>query len=156
MTVITTSRVSIGLPLESFFVGCGPTGMPRPLSSTHTVLSAWIVTFIVSHAPARASSIELSTTSYTRWCRALMSVPPTYMPGRFRTCSIPSSAWIDSTPYSAEVLLLAIHESPEIDGGRPTTDGCRPRCIVYRLSTVVLFWVISHCRISFHQRRRSL
>ncbi len=42
---------------------CGSTGMPRPLSSTVTELSVWIVTRIVSQKPATASSIELSTTS---------------------------------------------------------------------------------------------
>ena len=31
--------------------------------------------------PAIASSIELSTTSHTRWCRPRMSVDPMYMPG---------------------------------------------------------------------------
>jgi hypothetical protein len=40
--------------------------------------------------PASASSIELSTTSKTMWCRPVpSSVSPMYMPGRFRTASRP-------------------------------------------------------------------
>jgi len=44
-----------------------------------------------SQCPARASSIELSTTSYTRWCNPRADVEPMYMPGRFRTASSPLS-----------------------------------------------------------------
>ena len=44
--------------------------------------------------PAIASSIELSTTSQTRWCRPRSSVEPMYMPGRFRTASRPSRTWM--------------------------------------------------------------
>jgi hypothetical protein len=39
--VSTTSAAS--MPAT---VGCGPTGMPRPLSTTVTELSMWIVTLI--------------------------------------------------------------------------------------------------------------
>jgi hypothetical protein len=40
--------------------------MPRPLSTTVTESSALIVRSIFVQYPANASSIELSTTSYTR------------------------------------------------------------------------------------------
>ena len=39
------------------------TGMPRPLSLTDTLSSAWMVTVTVSAWPASASSMPLSTTS---------------------------------------------------------------------------------------------
>ena len=70
------------------------TGMPRPLSTTVIVLSPWIVTWISSQYPASASSMELSTTSYTRWCRPSGPVDPMYIAGRFRTASRPSSTLI--------------------------------------------------------------
>ena len=38
-------------------------GMPRPLSTTDTLPSGWMVTWIVSQTPAMASSMALSTTS---------------------------------------------------------------------------------------------
>jgi hypothetical protein len=47
--------------------------------------------------PGQASSIELSTTSNTRWCRPVPSeVSPMYMPGRLRTASSlrGSGCWI--------------------------------------------------------------
>ena len=77
-----------------FSVGCMSTGMPRPLSTTVTELSAWIVTNTVSQYPASASSMELSTTSYTRWCRPRAEVDPMYMPGRLRTASRPLRTWM--------------------------------------------------------------
>ena len=40
-----------------------PTGIPRPLSSTATEPSGWIVTLTASAWPASASSMPLSTTS---------------------------------------------------------------------------------------------
>ena len=43
-----------------------PVGMPRPLSMTEIELSVWMVTMMSSQCPARASSMELSTTSKTR------------------------------------------------------------------------------------------
>src|SRR5216110_2463261 len=74
--------------------------MPRPLSMTEIELSVWIVTTMSSQRPASASSIELSTTSKTRWCKPVPSeVSPMYMPGRLRTASRPSSIWIDPSPY---------------------------------------------------------
>ena len=48
------------------------------------------MTATVSQRPASASSTELSTTSYTRWCRPRTPVEPMYMPGRLRTASRPS------------------------------------------------------------------
>ena len=72
-------------------LGCGSTGMPRPLSVTVTMPSAATSTSIQLAWPATASSIELSMTSAKRWCRPFSSVPPIYMPGRRRTGSSPSS-----------------------------------------------------------------
>ena len=51
--------------------------------------------------PAIASSMELSTTSHTRWWRPRTSVEPMYMPGRRRTASRPSRTWMESAPYAA-------------------------------------------------------
>jgi hypothetical protein len=72
------------------------TGMPRPLSSIVIELSVWIVTEMASQNPAIASSIELSTTSYTRWWRPWVSVLPMYIAGRFRTASNPLRTWMFS------------------------------------------------------------
>ena len=90
--VITTSTVG----LRSF--GCISTGMPRPLSSTVTPPSARSVTVTSSAKPAIASSTELSTTSWTRWCRPRSPVEPMYMLGRLRTASSPSSTVIEDAP----------------------------------------------------------
>src|SRR3546814_636566 len=69
--------------------------MPRPLSDTDTEPSSWMVTVTLSAWPARASSIELSTTSNTMWCRPVPSwTSPMYMPGRLRTASRPRSTVI--------------------------------------------------------------
>ena len=54
MTTSTVGRCS---------VGCSSTGIPRPLSTTLSPPSAWMVTSMWSQKPARASSTELSTTS---------------------------------------------------------------------------------------------
>src|SRR5687767_8780747 len=43
--------------------------------------------------------MELSTTSYTRWCRPRDEVEPTYMPGRLRTASRPFRTWIFPASY---------------------------------------------------------
>jgi hypothetical protein len=56
-TLRTTSAA--GFPSS----GMRSTGIPRPLSSTVTELSAWMTTETVSQYPAIASSMELSTTS---------------------------------------------------------------------------------------------
>jgi len=84
--VITTSAAL--MPSSSWIA----TGMPRPLSVTVTEPSAFSVTVMVSQYPASDSSIALSTTSYTMWCRPdPSSVSPIYMPGRLRTASRPRS-----------------------------------------------------------------
>jgi hypothetical protein len=76
-----------------------PVGMPRPLSVTLIELSVWMVTTMSSQWPASASSMELSTTSKTRWCRPVPSeVSPMYMPGRLRTASSPSRIWMELAP----------------------------------------------------------
>ena len=68
--------------------------MPRPLSVTVMVSPGLMVTVISVQYPARASSMALSTISYTRWCRPEADVEPIYIPGRLRTASSPSSTWI--------------------------------------------------------------
>src|SRR5712692_667061 len=80
-------------------------GMPRPLSATVISLFAWIVTSMRSHVPFIASSIELSRTSRTRWCRPRRSVVPMYMPGRRRTASRPSRTWMSFALYDAGTFV---------------------------------------------------
>src|SRR6185436_15727827 len=75
------------------------TGMPRPLSSTVTLLSTWIVTSMRLQCPPRASSIELSTTSKTKWWRPRSPVSPMYIPGLFWTASSPSRTLMLSALY---------------------------------------------------------
>ena len=57
------SVVSTTSAAGRFSSGCSSTGIPRPSSTTVTLLSGWSVTSILSQWPARASSTELSTTS---------------------------------------------------------------------------------------------
>ena len=72
-------------------------GMPRPLSRTVQEPSGLSVTVTSVAWPASASSMALSTTSYTMWCRPEpSSVSPIYMPGRLRTASRPLRTLIDS------------------------------------------------------------
>ena len=80
----------VGIPC----FGCIAAGIPLPLSSTVMLLSGLITTRIRSQYPARASSMELSTISYTRWCRPRIEVVPIYIPGLFLTASRPSSTCI--------------------------------------------------------------
>ena len=61
------------------------------MSVTVTLPSGFIVTVISVQYPASASSIALSTISYTRWCRPDDDVEPMYIPGLLRTASSPSS-----------------------------------------------------------------
>ena len=81
---------TVGLPLV-----CLPIGIPRPLSVTIAEPSLARVTVIWSAYPLKASSIELSTISYTKWCKPRASVDPIYIPGRFLTASSPSNTWIE-------------------------------------------------------------
>ena len=53
-------------------------------------MSPLIVTLMVVAPPAKISSTELSTTSYTKWCKPGRPVEPMYMAGRLRTASSPS------------------------------------------------------------------
>jgi hypothetical protein len=92
--VITTSAADFFL-----FDGCASTGMPRPSSRTRQPPSASSVTSMRDAWPAMASSMALSTTSHTRWCRPEEPVDPMYMPGRLRTGSRPSSTWISAAVY---------------------------------------------------------
>src|SRR5471030_1123438 len=97
MTISAAER--FGSCLSSIF---RPVGTPRPLSVIEIELSEWMVTWISVQWPASDSSIELSSTSNTRWCRPVPSeVSPMYMPGRLRTASRPSRIWIDDAPYSS-------------------------------------------------------
>ena len=92
ITISAAERASVSSSLT-------PVGMPRPLSSTETELSVWMVTTISSQNPASASSTELSTTSNTMWCSPVPSdVSPMYMPGRLRTASRPLRTLIASEP----------------------------------------------------------
>jgi hypothetical protein len=88
------STVSASSTAGTFSVGCRSTGMPRPSSTTVMELSPWMVTSTCVAWPAIASSMELSTTSYTRWCRPRALVDPMYIPGRLRTASSPLRTWI--------------------------------------------------------------
>src|SRR5262249_27903844 len=73
----------------------------RPLSRTVQEPSAFRITSMRSAWPASVSSIALSTTSCTMWCRPEpSSVSPIYMPGRLRTASRPFSTLMLSAPYS--------------------------------------------------------
>src|SRR5664279_3242344 len=82
--------------------------MPRPLSRTRTPSSSSRVTSMRSQWPASASSTELSTTSWTRWCRPRSDVDPMYMPGRLRTASRPSSTWMELPVYSCLVAFCGL------------------------------------------------
>ena len=70
-----------------FNSGCKSTGIPLPLSVTVREPSWWIITFIKLQKPARASSIELSRTSITKWWRPLRPTSPMYIEGLFITAS---------------------------------------------------------------------
>ena len=80
--------------------------MPRPLSRTQITSPGSMMTSMRSQYPASASSMELSTISYTRWCRPDDDVEPMYMPGRFLTASSPSSTWIFDASYSCVIFSL--------------------------------------------------
>ena len=81
----------------SLFIGS--IGMPLPSSTTVHEPSTPIRTVIVDAKPAMTSSIALSTTSYTIWCKPLpSSVSPMYIPGLLRTASKPLRTLIESAP----------------------------------------------------------
>src|SRR5690554_6416750 len=89
-------------------VGCTSVGMPRPLSFTVQEPSGLSDTVTRSACPASASSIALSTASYTMWCRPEpSSVSPMYMPGRLRTASRPFKTLIESAPYASGSGMLS-------------------------------------------------
>src|SRR5437763_3320880 len=92
--------------------------MPRPLSVTRTPPLSSRVTTMVSQYPASASSTELSTTSWTRWCRPRSPVEPMYIPGRLRTASRPSSTVIDDALYSLLFSVTGV-VSPSSDPSGP-------------------------------------
>ena len=87
-TVIITSTVDFPI------LGWIPTGIPLPSSITVIELSSFIETSIFLQNPANASSILLSTISYTKWWSPLELVLPMYIPGLFLTASKPSKTWI--------------------------------------------------------------
>src|SRR5207244_13196472 len=68
-------------------------------TTTVTELSGWIVRATLEQQPARASSTELSATSYTRWCNPRGPVEPMYIPGRLRTASNPSRTVMSLASY---------------------------------------------------------
>ncbi len=93
------SCVIITCAAETFSSSCSPTGIPRPLSFTVTEPSAFNITSMRSQYPANDSSIALSTTSYTMWCKPVpSSVSPIYIPGRLRTASSPRKTLMESAP----------------------------------------------------------
>ena len=63
------------------------------------------LTSIFVHLPARASSMELSTISRTRFINPWTPVDPMYMPGRLRTASRPSRTWMFLALYSCMPAL---------------------------------------------------
>ena len=89
-------RVKTTSTVGAFSTGCGPTGMPRPSSSTDTEPSLCITTDTRLANPASASSAALSIISWTM-CNGL-SVR-VYMPGRARTGSRPLRTLIDCSSY---------------------------------------------------------
>ena len=106
--VKTTSRA--GFPVCCWI----STGIPRPLSTTVMISPSEIFTVISSQYPASASSMALSTISYTRWCSPLSEVEPIYMPGRLRTASSPSSTWISDAPYSCSTWVAPFSKVSDI------------------------------------------
>src|SRR5664279_5146709 len=109
--VMTTSTVG------RFSFGCISTGMPRPLSYTVTPPSARSVTMMWSAWPAIASSTELSTTSWTRWCNPRSPVEPMYMLGRLRTASRPSNTVMEDAPYSFFFVVTGLLVAPALAHG---------------------------------------
>ena len=69
-----------------------------------------------------ASSIALSTTSLTRWCRPRELVVPMYMPGRLRTGSSPSSTWMLLESYAAVRFLVLVANGPPFDGAQTSAE----------------------------------
>src|SRR5699024_8493498 len=67
--------------------------------------------------------MELSTISYTRWCRPDSLVEPMYMPGRLRTASRPSSTWISDPPYSCSTWVEFSSSSSAIITSMHSWDG---------------------------------
>src|SRR5438477_6429387 len=92
-----------------------------------------MVTSIFEQKPARCSSIELSSTSNTMWCRPRSSGSPMYMPGRLRTASSPSNLSICAAPYFCVKSMLVVRSAATdfmgksssvlgIEDGRATTE----------------------------------
>ena len=61
----------------------------------------WTATMMSVQYPAMASSMELSTTSLTRWWRPRWCRSPMYISGRLRTASRPLRTVIESARYPA-------------------------------------------------------
>src|SRR5665647_1750593 len=123
--VSTTSTAGLPSPIMM------SVGMPRPLSTTLTPPSDCRVTSMCSACPASASSIELSTTSQTRWCRPRSPVEPMYILGRLRTASRPSRTVIALASSAGSAGLSAF----AVDVGSRTFCGLT--------SDTVLLW-LSH------------
>src|SRR6266540_5418893 len=86
-------------------------------------------------SPAIASSTELSTTSYTRWCRPDGPVDPMYMPGRSRTGSRPFSTVMSLAVYATRdafrVWVGGTRAVPRRGGWNPVKALVRtPKCLV--------------------------
>ncbi len=91
---------------DFFVLGWISTGIPLPLSSTTTELSAFNVTCIFEAWPAKCSSIELSTISLTRWWRPFEFVSPIYIPGLFLTASKFSTTSIADASYCLAIIYF--------------------------------------------------
>lgn len=83
------SRVSRPSPPTS---PAASTGTPGPSSVTRTPPSGVRVTSTQPPPPASTPFTDQPTTSNNMWCRPRTPVEPTYIPGRFRMASRPSSA----------------------------------------------------------------
>ena len=105
--------------------GSVSTGMPRPLSRTSHDPSACSSTSMFEQCPPSASSTALSMISHRQCTRPRLSVDPTYMPGRLRTASRPSSTSRWRAVYPAPTgVAVAVLEAVTRQNLPVATDTC--------------------------------
>ena len=114
--------------------------MPRPLSETYITFPGKSFTTILVQTPARASSMALSTISYTRWCRPLGPVEPMYMPGRLRTASRPSSTCIWSLLYISSVFVISVISLMSKSNSPPT----QLSCVLCQILPYLISYIIAY------------